>query len=38
VSRFVELQIQLAEALDREAHMLASLPARPGTRQAAAAA
>lgn len=36
--RFTELQIQLAEALDREAHMLASLPEPPGARRAAPAA
>jgi flavin-dependent dehydrogenase len=33
--RFTELQIQLAEALDREAHLLASLPEPPGTAQSA---
>jgi 2-polyprenyl-6-methoxyphenol hydroxylase-like FAD-dependent oxidoreductase len=36
--RFVELQIQLAEALDREARMLASLPTAFGAGQAAPAA
>jgi 2-polyprenyl-6-methoxyphenol hydroxylase-like FAD-dependent oxidoreductase len=36
--RFAELQIQLSKALDREAHMLASLPEPPGTRPAAPAA
>jgi flavin-dependent dehydrogenase len=37
-SRFIELQMQFAEALDREAHLLASMPASPGTRRAASAA
>jgi len=36
--RFAELQIQLSEALDREALMLASFPEPPGTRPAATAA
>jgi 2-polyprenyl-6-methoxyphenol hydroxylase-like FAD-dependent oxidoreductase len=35
---FEALQIQLSKALDREAFMLASLPAPPGTDRAAAAA
>jgi len=34
--RFVELQIQLGEALEREAEFLASLPAPPGTAANAA--
>jgi 2-polyprenyl-6-methoxyphenol hydroxylase-like FAD-dependent oxidoreductase len=34
--RFVELQIQLSEALDREAELLASLPAPAGTAVTAA--
>jgi len=37
-SRFLELQMRFAEALDREAHLLASMPASPGTRPAASAA
>jgi glycine/D-amino acid oxidase-like deaminating enzyme len=36
--RFNALQIQLGEALEREALMLASLPEPPGARQAATAA
>jgi 2-polyprenyl-6-methoxyphenol hydroxylase-like FAD-dependent oxidoreductase len=36
--RFIELQMQFAEALDREARMLASLPDLPGADQAAPAA
>ena len=36
--RFAELQIQLSSALDREAQMLASLPAWSGDRAAATAA
>jgi 2-polyprenyl-6-methoxyphenol hydroxylase-like FAD-dependent oxidoreductase len=31
VTRFVELQIQLSEALDREARLLASLPVTAGS-------
>jgi 2-polyprenyl-6-methoxyphenol hydroxylase-like FAD-dependent oxidoreductase len=38
LSRFVQLQLQFAEALDREAMMLASLPASSGAAQAAPAA
>ncbi|MGZ4594139.1 MAG: hypothetical protein ACXV3C_09740, partial [Actinomycetes bacterium] len=34
--RFVELQIQLSEALEREAHLLASFPAPSGTAVRAA--
>jgi 2-polyprenyl-6-methoxyphenol hydroxylase-like FAD-dependent oxidoreductase len=34
--RFVELQMQLAEALEREAELLASFPAPAGTAAAAA--
>jgi 2-polyprenyl-6-methoxyphenol hydroxylase-like FAD-dependent oxidoreductase len=36
-NRFVELQVQLSEALDREAQMLASRPAPAGLRAAIAA-
>jgi 2-polyprenyl-6-methoxyphenol hydroxylase-like FAD-dependent oxidoreductase len=38
LSRFVQLQMQFSDALDREARLLASLPASPGTAQAASAA